>query len=211
MEFFLKSLITFPVFIFFFLKLFWKIFRKRKKSVIWKEESRYLWVKRYSRYLLWIYGGELPVKNQDFWNESAGIVFVKAEDSVLPLLFIKINDFNKQSPFSLFFSSDYKNSLNFLLRHFYSLINPFGSDSDFEAISNNLKIPRTMFCFFPNFQKENIDFLIEIAQGCFVKIITVHKEILNNAQQLALTNKIEPEQVIKLNKKFISDKIKNRL
>ncbi|WHP38872.1 MAG: hypothetical protein QJQ54_02320 [Mollicutes bacterium] len=68
-----------------------------------------------------------------------------------------------------------------------------------------------MFCFFPNFQKENIDFLIEIAQGCFVKIITVHKEILNNAQQLALTNKIEPEQVIKLNKKFISDKIKNRL
>ena len=206
----IKVFITWPVFFWFSIKL-WSKTRKKQKKKTKKEESLYRWTKRYSNYLLWLEGWKINIKNKDIWNEKANFIVCDKINPFLLLALMKINKFEENAPLSFLINEEEWKKLGTKLNKFYSLINNFiikknQIKQNINLCIENIKIPRNFFVF-SKVKKENWEEIINIPYGGFSQILFISTSINQKKMEIQFQELITPMQILKLNKKFLIQKI----
>lgn len=207
---YIKFFLIVPIFIwiYFQIKLFFnfKNYKKNKLKLI--EEKRYFWVKKYSKFLCWLFSISNK-KNFVFWKDKKIITIIKTDSIYKPLIFISKNNFEYQLPILIAINkSDFQKIPNFLKKLYFLIDCYFIEDDLFSELEMNdmikkIKIPRVLFYFTKKISCKTVEKFVEISKETFSKLIS-STYFGNN---FIIKNEKRAEDLILLDSKIFSKKV----
>lgn len=216
-----KLIIGWPFFLFIIFRTFLiyrKLHNKKKQNHRIPERKRYLWCYRYSKILLWFFSPKFTIQNLDKWTFGPSCLIVNWNCKILPLIFIKINDFKKIAPLSFIFTHQFLKSLPFYLKHFYLILNYFIIDENNlkleTKIVNNLKIPRSLLVTYDQSfgnNKRIASLLTTIIGASLSNLYFINTKPQNNQIIVKFENNFSSKSILHVNKNFLTQKIVNFL
>ena len=211
----IKILISLPLFLWVIIGIHLKYKNKIKKNKTIKEESLYKWVNRYSHYLFWIFKTKkVIIHNYKLWDTKKNLIILNQINWLSIFYLIKKNNFNFNSPISLFLEKKEIANWPKLIVKYFLLINNFvliNINNKKEMMTKitlaieNIQIPRSLILALET-NKENMKKLLKVAYGGYSKILFIKvrekKEKIDLIIEKCLTAKriitIKPENILKM-------------
>ena len=218
-----KVTVTLLIFVWFHLRLFFKYRKLRKQKLNFNEEGNYLWAKRYSRYLLWLYGYKTKTTGlKKYWIFRPTLIVLNSNNNhfVCPLLLIKINDFEKNPPVLFVFTEQFWKTLPKTLSKFYSFVNVLSlenktTSSAFQTVVEEgiakIQIPRSVCLFLRDLKKDKLSQLLTIASGGFASLLLGEINFDKKRITLQMKQVFTAKDVVKLKHKSILKRIEENI
>lgn len=212
-----KVCLTFFIFFWFHFRLASRYNQIKKKPQLVNEESNYLWAKKYSRYLLWLYGYKVITPNLESWKFKPVVILIDKFNFISPLLLIKFNDFNKNPPVLFVLTQTFLQSLPKTLFKFYALVNTivlkdraknFSLERATKQAVEKIQIPRSVCLFLQDLENPKLSKLLTIAQGGFVSILLAKISFQGKKISLKSEQLFAAKEVVKTNYKSLLFRLK---